>query len=150
MGVLQTLVFVASHFSGDFLFGNVCGALKSRLNFHGALVLPYQCIRGGPGSWVPWAHMVSSLCTWGSRTWGSRIFGQSRRNVWKPRRTPKTLQTRQTPPQPQTNQQNEFWKHIWVSWGVWKVREQIMRVDWAEFQIIWSRDTSENTPNSFS
>ena len=27
--------------------------------------------------------------------------------------------------------------------GVWKVREQIVRVDWAEFQIIWSREALE-------
>ena len=28
----------------------------------------------GPG---PWAHMVSSLCTWGSRTWGLGFSGKA-------------------------------------------------------------------------
>ena len=30
---------------------------------------------------------------------------------------------------------------------VWKVRGKIIRVDWAEFRIIWSRETSETPQN---
>ena len=32
---------------------------------------------GGPGPWVLWAHMLSSLCTWGSRTWGLGFSGKA-------------------------------------------------------------------------
>ena len=33
----------------------------------------------------------------------------------------------------------------YMGW-VWKVRGNMIRVDWSEFQIIWSRDTPGNLP----
>ena len=33
--------------------------------------------------------------------------------------------------------------------GVWKVRGTIIRVEWTEFQIMWSRETFEHPPKSF-
>ena len=48
------------------------------------------------------------------------------------------------PPPPK---KKEFTALLFGVWGAWKARGKIIRVGWAEFQMIWSRETSESPPS---
>ena len=78
MGVLQTLVFLHRNFCGNSFLVVFVGLPEITLKLSWCIGIALSVYQGGgPGPWVLWAHMVSSLCTWGSRTWGRGFSGKA-------------------------------------------------------------------------